>query len=380
MKKKIIIATNNTWSVINYRSGLIQELNASGYEIVIMADSDDSVDRLKKLNYRFIEIKMDSVGTNPIRDFVLLGRFYFHLKKEKPDIFMSYTVKPNVFGSLAAHILGISVINTVNGLGTAFYQDNWLTKVVQILYRVAVKKSKKIIFHNNDDRDFFIEKKITTRDKTMKVPGSGVNLSHFSKSYNKDVSQNKKFYFILIARMLWDKGIGEYIGAARLIKSYYPDVEIALLGFLEGNHPAAISKNQIKKWIDEGVVDFHGWTDDVRPFLHKADCVVLPSCYKEGIPRTLLEAAAMYKPIITTNATGCRETVEDGFNGYLCKSQSVVDLADKMEKMFLLSPESRAEMGRNGRKKVAREFDEKIVIQKYKEVIQQALSSDGVVV
>jgi glycosyltransferase involved in cell wall biosynthesis len=234
----------------------------------------------------------------------------------------------------------------------------------------------------------FIAAGLVPASITDRLPGSGVDLAKFAyqapleKGGLEQVDEHAasdilgiqpvhvehKVSFILIARMLFDKGIGEYVEAARLIKARYPQVEFNLLGFLDVQNPAAISRSQMNEWVNEGVVNYLGTTDDVRPYINSTDCVVLPS-YREGVPRSLLEAAAIGRPIITTNAVGCKEVVDDGVNGYLCQPRDAVDLANKIEKMLLLSADQRIEMGLRGREKVEREFDEKVVIGKYLTVL-----------
>jgi glycosyltransferase involved in cell wall biosynthesis len=273
-------------------------------------------------------------------------------------------------------------------LGAVFIKDNLLTQLVKRLYKLALSKSNTVFFQNEDDRVMFIDAGLVPAAITDRLPGSGVDLAKFaylvpSEKVGLDrvdehaksdilgvqpVHVEHKVSFILIARMLFDKGIGEYVEAARLIKARYPQVEFNLLGFLDVQNPAAISRSQMNEWVSESVVSYLGTTDDVRPYINSTDCVVLPS-YREGVPRSLLEAAAIGRPIITTNAVGCKEVVDDGVNGYLCQPRDAADLANKIEKMLLLSAEQRTEMGLRGREKIEREFDEKVVIGKYLRVL-----------
>jgi len=365
---KIIIALNTAWNLVNFRAGLIRALAAKGYEVVAVAPYDEYAPRLAALGCRFVALPMDNKGTHPGRDLLLLWRFYWLLRRERPAVYLGYTVKPNVYGSLAAHALGISVVNNIAGLGAVFINDSWLTRLVRGLYRLALLRSVRVFFQNEDDRRLFVGGGLVRQAVTDQVPGSGVDLERFEVTAFP-VSRNK-IRFLLIARMLWDKGVGEYVEAARIVKRHSPNVEFCLLGFLDVQNPAAISREQMQTWVEEGVVNFHGATDDVRPHIAEADCVVLPS-YREGTPRTLLEAAAMGRPTITSDAVGCREVVDDGVNGLLCRPHDAADLAEKMKRMIALSPEARAEMGRRGREKVERQFDEKIVIRKYLETIAE---------
>ena len=372
MTRKVVIALNAAWNLVNFRAGLIRSLVANGYEVVTVAPPDEYAPRLKKLGCRYVPLPMDNKGTHPGRDMQLLWRFFRLLRDERPDVFLGYTVKPNVYGSLAAHALGIPVINNIAGLGAVFIKDSWLTSLVRLLYRLAFARSRRVFFQNDDDRRAFVEGGLVAPGQAARVPGSGVDLEGFSL---EPLPENgRRFRFLLVARMLWDKGVGEYVAAARSVRRRFPDAEFCLLGFLDVQNPAAISKEQMDTWVAEGTVKYLGTTDDVRPYIVAADCVVLPSYYREGVPRSLLEAAAIGRPIITTNAVGCREVVEDGVNGFLCRTRDVVDLADKLEKMIALSPEVRSEMGRRGRAKMEREFDERIVIDRYRATIEEILN------
>jgi glycosyltransferase involved in cell wall biosynthesis len=290
---------------------------------------------------------------------------------------------------LAAHWQGIPVINNIAGLGAVFISGGWLVKVVRSLYRMALRHSKKVFFQNPDDRAMFVDGGLVRDEVTDLLPGSGIDLARFSppissaqvklgypaSSNGKDCHDNViQFRFLLIARMLRDKGVCEYVEAARQLRQRWPQAEFCLLGFLDVQNPAAITRSDMDTWVAEGVVNYLGTSDDVRVQITKADCIVLPS-YREGTPRSLLEAAAMARPIITTNAVGCREVVDDGVNGYLCKVRNPTDLADKMSQMLQLSCTQRFEMGMRGRAKMEAEFDEQIVIGKYLAAVRDAVGN-----
>ena len=365
--KKVVIAANTVWSIVNFRAGLIRALVESGYEVVTVAPPDEYAARLPDLGCRYIPLPIDGGGTHPGRDLLLLWRFWRLVRRERPDVYLGYTVKPNVYGSLAARVLGIPVVNNITGLGAAFSRQNWLTLLVRGLYRLALERSAKVFFQNEDDRRLFVEGGLVKPEKTDRVPGSGVDLERFKLTPLP--AHQSRFRFLLIARMLWDKGVGEYVEAAHIVKRCFPAAEFSLLGFLDVQNPAAISRRRMDAWVAEGAVRYFGDSDDVREEIAAADCIVLPSYYREGVPRTLLEAAAMGRPIVTSDAVGCREVVDDGVNGFLCQVRDADDLAEKMKRMLALSEEERAEMGRRGREKVEREFDERTVIDPYLEVL-----------
>jgi len=374
---KLVISSNTAWSLFNFRAGLIRALVAEGYEVIAVAPYDEYAPRLASLGCRYVPLQMDNKGTHPGKDFLLLFRYWMLLKKERPAAYLGFTVKPNVYGSLAARPLGIPVINNIAGLGVVFIKDSLLTKIVKALYRLALSGSFRIFFQNEDDRQLFVQSGLVKIEKTDRLPGSGVDLSLYVPKEQAvslvvvNEKNNRPFRFLLAARMLWDKGVGVYVEAARLLKQRYPQVEFCLLGFMDVKNPAAISREQMSEWVDEGAIRYLGVTDDMKAALAEADCVVLPSYYREGVPRTLLEAAAMACPIITTDAVGCRDVVDDGVNGFLVRPRDSNDLAEKMVRMIDMSRESRLLMGEAGRKIIEMEFDEKFVIARYLDVIKQ---------
>ena len=373
--KKVVIVLNTTWNLVNFRSGLIQALIDQGHEVIAVAPPDEYVPMLLSLGCRYVPVAMDTQGTRPGRDLLLLWRLIRLMRSERPNVFLGYTVKPNVYGSIAAHMLRIPVINNIAGLGAVFIKDGLLVRVVRWLYRSALRRSAKVFFQNDDDRQLFISGGLVREEVTDLLPGSGIDLNRF-KPWLKNIGHEdrSKFRFLLIARMLRDKGVVEYVEAARLLRQRWPLAEFCLLGFLDVQNPTAISHIEMDAWVAEGIVNYLGVSDDVRTHLVRADCVVLPS-YREGTPRTLLEAAAMARPIITTDAVGCREVVDDGVNGYLCKVRDAEDLSAKMELMLSLSPEQRSEMGQQGRAKMVAMFDEQIVIGKYLAAIEEILAA-----
>lgn len=368
MKPKIIIALNTAWNLHNFRTGLIRGLIDEGFEVIAVAPIDDYGHKLAEIGCRYISLPMENHGMNPGTDLQLFLGYLRILKAERPSVFLGYTIKPNIYGSLAAHLLGIPVINNITGLGRAFAGNRWLSMFVSALYRMSLFPSAKVFFQNEEDRDEFLARRLVRPDKTGRLPGSGIDLHKFA--FEPLPSRHAgRFRFLLLARMLWEKGVGVYVDAARLVKERYPDADCCLLGFVDGKEAGAISALQMEQWVDEGIVRFLGHSDDVRSELCEADCVVLPSYYKEGVPKSLLEAAAMGRPIITTDTTGCREVVDEGVNGYLCRPHDARHLAEKMMAMLSLSPEELSSMGKAGREKVAREFDERLVIGRYRDAI-----------
>lgn len=369
MNKKIVMSVNTAWNIHNFRSGLVKALVEHGYEVMVMARDDEYSPRLTDLGCRFIGVNMDNNGTSPSRDLALLVKYWKVLRSLRPLVYLGYTIKPNVYGSLAANRLGIPVINNIAGLGTTFINSTILTCLVKQLYRLSLRRSNKIFFHNSDDRNLFIHAGIIQPEITDVLPGSGIDLLHFHPIQLQPMKK-RCFRFLLISRMLRDKGVEEFAEAAEIVRRNIPTVQFQLLGSIDVKNSNSISRDRILSWEKSGLIQYLNNTDDVRPYLENADCIVLPS-YREGVPHSLLEAAAMARPIIATNVVGCKDIVDDNINGFLCKVKNGPDLAEKMIKMIRLTPEQRLEMGARGRKKVAFQFDEKLVILKYLNAIEQ---------
>jgi len=327
-----------------------------------VAPTDKYVPLLSSLKCRYLPFEIDNRGTHPGRDLLLFWRFILLLRREKPDVLLTYTVKPNIYGSLSARVCAVPVINNISGLGAVFIKNSWLTKLVKGLYRLSLARSEKVFFQNKDDEKHFISNGLVQENITECLPGSGVDLYRFR--YSPISKHTKKFRYLLVARMLWDKGVGEFVSVAREFNRLDKDIEFCLLGQVDAPNPAAISKEQIDLWHQEGVICYLGYTEDVIPYLRSADCVVLPS-YREGTPRSLLEAAAIGRTIVTTDTVGCRETVVDGESGFLCKVRDAQDLGEKMRRVLTLSFEERTTMGLMGRKYMENHFDEKIVLNQY---------------
>ena len=372
MKQKIVISINSSWNIFNFRAGLIRALIDHGYEVIAIAPCDEYSHRLKELGCKYVPLSMDSNGTHPGRDLLLLVRYFNLLRRLKPDAFLGYTVKPNVYGSLAAHVLGIPVINNIAGLGSTFISNSYLTHIVRRLYKQALRKSVCVFFQNADDRALFVQAGLAREETAALLPGSGINLKNYPAQGPASLS-NRPFRFLLVGRMLKDKGVEEFVAAARIVRERFPQISFQLLGFVDPANANSIGMDRIEEWEQEGIVNYLGKTDDVRPFLAQADCVVLPS-YREGVPRSLLEAAAMARPIIATDVVGCRDAVDDAVNGLLCEVKEPSDLAEKMVQMFDMTPEQRLAMGAAGRRKMEIEFDEKIVSQKYLQVLHSIAS------
>ncbi len=334
---------------------------AEGHEIHTVAPADDYTHYLEQAGCIHHNVRMDSRGANPLKDFGLVVEFWNTYRKIRPDVILHYTIKPNIYGTLAASMLRIPVINNVCGLGTVFLKEGIVSQVAMALYRWAFRFPKRVFFQNPDDRKLFLDKKLVPEAIADLLPGSGVDLQRFAPVAT---GKNERFTFLLISRLITDKGILEFIEAVKQLKAKGIPAHFQVLGPKDPQHKRGIKVATIDQWIQSGLIEYLGTTDDVRTFINKADCVVLPS-YREGTPRTLLEAASSAKPIIATDVPGCHNVVEDQYNGLLCKMKDSNDLAEKMITMAGFDEQTLIQMGQNGRRKMEREFSEDLVIDKY---------------
>ena len=360
---KILIAANTSWYIYNFRSKLIEALLNCDHTVETIAPYNSYTERLGEIGVlQNHNLKMNKSGTNPFAEFLVLCRIFKILIKSKPDIIFSYTPKINIYISFIARFLRIPIAVNISGLGSSFISNSYLKKLTLLLYRFSIKSAFKVFFQNAEDMAFFIENNLVRANNSELLPGSGVDLQKFKRE--NQPKQKEKVVFLLVARLLWDKGIREYIDAARIIKNKFSNTEFQIVGPIDLANPSSVSESELQRWVKEGVVSYLGSTDDIKSFYLDADCVVLPS-YREGTPRSLLEAAAMSLPIIAADSVGCRNTVDDGKTGFLCKVKDARDLAAKMEMFLNMSFEQRMEMGKAGRLKIEREYDEEIVIDKY---------------
>lgn len=364
---RVAIVLNTSWNIYNFRMNFVKTLLEKGYEVHTIAPVDAYTHYLIDAGCHHHPLRMDSRGINPIKDFGLILELRGIYKKLKPDMILHYTIKPNVYGSIASAGLRIPIINNVCGLGTVFLRKNLLSSIAILLYRWSFRFSKKVFFQNPDDRDLFISKKLVQRSAADLLPGSGIDLKRFTPD---PFTRNKAFTFLLISRLITDKGILEYVEAVKRLRAQGLDARFQILGAKDPKHRRGIPLHTISKWIDDKTIEYLGTAEDVQPFIKSADCIVLPS-YREGTPHTLLEAASCGKPIVTTGVPGCHQVVEDNRNGLLCESKDAKDLAEKMMLMSRLDDATLQQFGIHGRQKMEREFDESIVINKYLTAISE---------
>jgi glycosyltransferase involved in cell wall biosynthesis len=339
----------------------VRELLNQGHEVHTLAPLDEYSKHLTEAGCTHHRIKMDSRGANPIKDSALILELFLKYRTIRPDIILHYTIKPNVYGTLAASLLNIPVINNVCGLGTVFLKKNLVSAIAIFLYRISFRFAGKVFFQNPDDLKLFVNKKLVSAEVADLVPGSGIDLNRF---YATQFRRNEKFTFLLISRLITDKGILEYIEAVKQLKATGINAQFQILGAKDPEHKRGIKTDVIEEWIESNTIEYLGTTSDVRDHIHNADCIVLPS-YREGTPRTLLEAASSSKPIIATDVPGCNNVVIDRFNGLLCRLKDANDLAIKMKEMSSFQDDILKAFGRNGRSKMEAEYSESLVINKY---------------
>ncbi|EPL3993120.1 glycosyltransferase family 4 protein [Providencia stuartii] len=371
--KTIAISANTSWYLYNFRANTIRSLIKSGYRVLAIAPKDEYSKKLELLGCKFINIYLDPSSKNPIKDLRTLIKFYTVFKTESVKCVLNFTPKNNIYSTLAASIANVKAINNIAGLGILFIEESISSKIARALYKLSQKRASKIFFQNEEDRSIFLNHRIVDNSITDRLPGSGVDLQRFTFS---PAPNDGIVRFLLIARMLYDKGIRQYIEAARKLKAKYGDnVEFRLLGFLGVNNPSAVSEEEMQGWVKEGIVNYLGTSDNVEAEIAQVDCMVLPSYYREGVPKSLLESGAMGKPIVTTDNVGCRETVDNGINGFLCIPRSTESLIEKLELIINMTHEQRIKMGMASRKKIECEFNEEIVINKYLDAINHCINN-----
>ena len=368
--KRIAVIENSLFSTYSMRDSLMKRLMKEGNEVYVLTHTNSFAAQVEKTGIKVINI--GSGNLHPIKVLKYIYNLFTSIKRIKPDVVLTFSIRPAIWGNLITRYLKIPTITNITGVGPLFSSKNIAYMAARLIYRLALKKTSKVFFQNFDDMDLFIRHKFVKPERAERIPGSGIDYEKFAPVLiNKE---NKPFAFLFIGRLIKDKGIFEYVEAARIINNKYPAIQFGVLGpFWHQNLKSnTITKSDLQNWIDEGIVDYMGEKKDVRKYIANADCIVLPS-YREGTSNILLEAASMEKPAITCNTTGCKEIVDDGITGYLCKVKDEKDLAEKMEKMLLLSPHQREEMGKKAREKIIREYDKEIVLKAYLKAINQLI-------
>ncbi len=370
---RIALVASIAWTLWNYRLSLIKALESAGFEVILLAADDASRLHLEQHTHaKFFSLRqLSRRSLSPFQNLKFLIEIFFVLRHHRPDVALFFTIRPNTLGNLAAAAAGVPSISTVEGMGISGSSQGWLRRITLFLYRLAFRHASKVVFLNNDDLQDFFRQQIVSPEKALLVHGPGIDLQHFvprAKEY-----PSEKTVFLFVARLLSEKGIREFAEAARLLKNKGVVAEFCVLGSTDSGNPTTISEAELQGWVQEGIVKHLGFLDDVRPAIAASDFLVLPSYYREGVPRSVLEAMGMEKPIITTDNVGCRDTVEEGKNGFLIPPRNVAALVEAMEKALALSPHQRAEMGRCSRQMAENEFGDQWVLPRYLALIREVL-------
>lgn len=362
-RQPIVLAANSPWNILNFRMNLVRAIEKHGLAPVALVPAGEGQEELVAMGVPVHTIPMQADSTSPASGALLVARYAAALRRIRPAAFLGFTPKPNIFGSIAASALRIPVINNVTGLGTAFIHGGVLGVLVPNLYRFALRRSDKVFFHNDDDMELFLERKLVRPGQAEVIAGSGVDLERFAPSLAGGVGRRRAPTFLFVGRLMWEKGIGEFVEAAELVKKVAPNACFQVLGSVDRGK-RGVPPELLERWITSGAIEYLGTVRDVRPWMETADCVVLPS-YREGMPRVLLEAAAMGRPLIGTDVPGCRQIVDDGVTGYRCSARSPTSLAEAMMKIIELPPRQRHEMGVRARAVVETYFSDERVSSAY---------------
>jgi glycosyltransferase involved in cell wall biosynthesis len=369
-KKIVAIVLNTSWNIFNFRMNIVKALQKEGYRVLCIAPEDAYSNYLQEAGAEFVPVAMESRGVNPIKDVMLCFNLWRIYKQYKPLVVLHYTIKPNLYGTVAARICGIPAVNNVSGLGTVFLNNQLSSRIARAMYRFAFKFPFRVFFQNKDDQQLFLNSKFVAPTVCKVLPGSGVNLNKFKVTPFK---RQTPFVFLMASRLIYDKGLVEYLEASVLVKERLGDrVVFALQGAPADLDAAGITKEFLEIKLGKYPVLYYPFTDRIEEFIEKADVVVLPS-YREGLSRLLLESAAMGKPLIATDVPGCRDVVREGINGLLCKVKSADSLSEAMVAMFEKSDEELNAYALQSRKIVEEEFSEELVTNAYLQAVEEAI-------
>lgn len=352
----IVLLANSLKGLYSFRFELVQRLIGDGYQVSILAPDDEIASEFIQLGCIFIAVQISRRGTNPFQDYLLFHTYLRHLKYLHPEVVLTYTIKPNIYGGMACKLLHIPYIANITGLGTAVENKGFLQAFTLFLYRNALSKAQKVFFQNKENQTFFEKKRIALGKHSL-LPGSGVNLIKFQPL---EYPPDNTLEFVFISRIMKEKGIDQYLEMAKVIIAKYPNTRFHICGDCEEAY-----EERLQQLHHDGVVIYHGRIDDVREVLRITHCTIHPSYYPEGMSNVLLESCACARPVITTDRSGCREVVDEGKNGFLVQIKDTQELISKVESFIALPYHQKKQMGIAGREKVEKEFDREIVVEKY---------------
>lgn len=350
----------------NFTKEILQEFLNKGNEVIIVCPKGEYIEKLVELGCKHYDISIKRRGLNPLKDLSLYKEYKKILSLIKPDIVLTYTVKPNIYGNLAAKKYNIPVISRVPGLGGIFQKNNLLFKFVRFLYRISIKHAKVVYFENSENEAEFLKRIIVLKNSKV-IPGSGVNLDYFKPQGDQPL----KTSFLFLGRIMKDKGIEEFLEASiKLKQKYSNDIEIKVAGFYEEHY-----SDLINGYVNDGLINYLGYVKDSRKYINESSCIVLPS-YHEGMSNVMLESQAMQRAVIGSNIPGIRETLVDGVSGFLCNKKDSESLFNSMEKYHLLTYKDKVQMGLNGRLHIQEKFDRNIIVQEYISAVNEVISNE----
>ena len=368
--KTILLNSNTVWSLVQFRLHVIKVLSQK-YRVVCIGDnrySEVQLETLTQLGVEVVLLPLDKKSINPIKDLIYFFKLYKIYKRIKPDVTIHYTIKPNIYGSLVSRILKSNNIAVVTGLGSSHLKNNVITVLTRYLYRWSFIKTQHVCFLNDEDRDYFLEHKMVAADHAVMLPGEGVDTNLFpALLYRK----NEEIVFVMVARLLRDKGVYEYIEAIKCV-SQKIKAQFFLVGAYDFENPSAICEQEVQGWVDDGYISYLPPTNDIVSIYERADVIVLPS-YREGLSRVLLEAMSCERFIITSNVAGCNELCDDDVNGFLVEARNANTLADAIEKAYVQGKTSLHVNAKQGREKVVKHYSSDIVCQIYDALIDGVL-------
>jgi len=365
----LLLVANQGWNLVNYRAGLIAALIEDGFSIVAVAPAEPAMaEKLEAMGCTFDPIRLDAKGLSPLAELRTFLAVREAIRRHRPRALLGWTIKANLWGALAARLAGVPAIVNVSGLGIAA-DGTVLQRLAALLYRVCFAHAATVFFQNEADCAALVKPGLVRSDQARLLPGSGVNPNHFKPTLRDRPTVRR---YILIARLLAPKGVREFVEAARIVRRTRPELSFALVGFLDVANTTAIRRDEVDRWVAEGAIEYYEPVSDVRPILDAAEAVVLPSYYREGLSRALLEAASMARPVVTTDLPGCREAVVDGVTGFLCAPRDPVSLAEAIDRVAALSPEEWRAMGNAARARIEAGFSESVVIGRYREALSRA--------
>lgn len=368
MKKNIAILESNILGTNTIRRKLASFLMEKGYNVTILAKgSADEINLARSRGFNVIELKASNQNVSGI--FQYLRNIKSALKKVDADICLTFTIRSAIWGNIVTRQLKIPTITSITGIGPLFESNHFTYRAARVFYKFILRKTDKVFFQNTADMNLFLEKKFVLPSKASIVPGSGIEYEYYKPVHF--IKENKKIIYLFISRLIKDKGILEFVEAARILRDQLPDAEFHVLGPLwtQNLKHNIVTQKEIDEWTKEGLIKYLGYADDVRPYIAAADCIILPS-YREGLSNVLLEAGSMEKPCITCDVPGCNDIVIDNVTGFLCKAKNSEDLANKIKKMNSLNNHERHQMGILARERIKNKFDKKIVLDAYLNAIE----------